>query len=61
MCDIIQKNIENELKQHSKESGRQASRQAGKQASRQAGKQACKQAGKHLGDIKSKPGPGGAC
>ena len=48
--DIIQKNIENELKQHSKESWGvlgQASRQAGKQVSKQASKQASKQIRKH--------------
>ena len=41
--DIIQMNIENEFKQHSKESRGvlgQASKQAGKQASKQAGRQA---------------------
>ena len=51
--DIIQKNIENEFKQQSKESRggvlRQASRQASMQATRQAGRQASKQASKKEG------------
>ena len=52
--DIIQKNIENEFKQQSKESRGGVLGQAGNQARKQAGKQACRQLGRQAGKQVSK-------